>query len=43
MSPVGDNFRKKIRTFPGIVNCTTIDWFHPWPSDALYSTASYSI
>ena len=21
------------------VNCTTIDWFHSWPEEALYSTA----
>jgi dynein heavy chain len=35
MSPVGDKFRTKIRNFPGIVNCTTIDWFLPWPTEAL--------
>jgi dynein heavy chain len=35
MSPVGETFRKRIRTFPGLVNCTTIDWFKPWPKEAL--------
>jgi dynein heavy chain len=35
MSPVGENFRRRIRMFPGIVNCTTIDWFLPWPNEAL--------
>ena len=35
MSPVGENFRKNIRTFPGLVNCTTIDWFLTWPDEAL--------
>jgi len=29
-SPVGD-FRVRARKFPGLVNCTVIDWFHPWP------------
>jgi hypothetical protein len=31
------------RTFPGLVNCTTIDWFLPWPEEALISTAQYKI
>jgi len=35
MSPVGESFRRRIRTFPGLVNCTTIDWFLPWPEEAL--------
>lgn len=39
MQPVGDSFRRRLRTFPSIVNCTTIDWFHQWPKEALYSTA----
>jgi hypothetical protein len=21
--------------YPGLVNCTTIDWFHTWPAEAL--------
>jgi dynein heavy chain len=36
-SPVGDAFRSRARKFPAIVNCTVIDWFQPWPYDALYS------
>ena len=39
-SPVGDQFRIRARQFPGICNCTTIDWFHPWPKPALVSVAS---
>ena len=35
MSPVGEGFRRRIRTFPGLVNCTTLDWFLPWPEEAL--------
>ena len=26
-SPVGDIFRTRLRMFPSLVNCTTIDWF----------------
>lgn len=36
-SPVGDAFRTRARKFPAIVNCTVIDWFQPWPYEALYS------
>jgi dynein heavy chain len=36
-SPVGDAFRTRARKFPAIVNCTVIDWFQPWPYDALFS------
>jgi dynein heavy chain len=25
------------RKFPAIVNCTVIDWFQPWPHEALFS------
>jgi dynein heavy chain len=38
-SPVGDSFRNRLRMFPSLVNCCTIDWFKPWPGDALYSVA----
>jgi dynein heavy chain len=30
MSP-SDVFRNRARKFPAIINCTVIDWFHPWP------------
>ena len=38
-SPVGDSFRVRARRFPGLVNCTGINQFHPWPRDALVSVA----
>jgi dynein heavy chain len=38
-SPVGDTFRIRARRFPGLVNNTVIDQFHPWPRDALVSVA----
>ena len=39
MSPVGDDFRSRLRNFPALVNCCTIDWFHAWPEEALISVA----
>ncbi|KAK3782184.1 hypothetical protein RRG08_032935 [Elysia crispata] len=39
MSPLGEVFRARLRQFPALVNCCTIDWFHPWPADALCSVA----
>jgi len=38
-SPVGDTMRIRSRKFPGIINATSIDWFHPWPKDALIDVA----
>jgi dynein heavy chain len=35
MSPVGEAFRNRLRKFPSIINCCTIDWFKEWPPDAL--------
>lgn len=26
--------------FPGVINCTSIDWFHEWPREALIDVAS---
>ena len=40
MSPVGDAFRSRLRMFPSLVNCCTIDWFSEWPQDALKSVAT---
>lgn len=38
-SPVGDTFRIRARRFPGLTNCTSIDFFHAWPEQALISVA----
>eukprot|EP00899_Mesostigma_viride_P002516 jgi/Mesvir1/12265/Mv00478-RA.2 len=40
MSPVGDAFRNRLRKFPSLVNCCTIDWYSEWPDDALRSVAA---
>ncbi|KAF5830265.1 dynein heavy chain, N-terminal region 2-domain-containing protein [Dunaliella salina] len=39
MSPVGDAFRERLRQFPSLVNCCTINWFPEWPEDALVAVA----
>ena len=40
MSPVGDTLRMRCRNFPGMVNNSVIDWFNPWPEEALSSVAT---
>ncbi|CAG7656016.1 unnamed protein product, partial [Allacma fusca] len=40
MSPTGDGLRTRCRNFPGLVNNTYIDWFQPWPKQALFPVAS---
>ena len=39
-SPVGEAMRVRARKFPGIINSTVIDWFHPWPKNALIDVAN---
>ncbi|KNE63057.1 hypothetical protein AMAG_08223 [Allomyces macrogynus ATCC 38327] len=43
MSPIGDAFRNRLRMFPSLVNCCTIDWFSMWPEEALRSVAANSV
>lgn len=38
-SPVGATLRVRSRKFPAITNCTSIDWFHEWPEEALISVS----
>ena len=39
-SPVGATLRVRSRKFPAVVNCTSIDWFHEWPEEALVSVSA---
>uniref|UniRef100_A0A7S1KLH4 Dynein-1, subspecies f n=1 Tax=Percolomonas cosmopolitus TaxID=63605 RepID=A0A7S1KLH4_9EUKA len=39
MSPAGNALRVRCRNFPGLVSSTSIDWFLPWPSQALEAVA----
>jgi dynein heavy chain len=35
MSPMNTLFSNRLRMFPSLVNCSTIDWFTEWPAQAL--------
>lgn len=35
MSPLGEIFRQRLRQFPSLVTCCTLDWFSEWPEEAL--------
>ncbi|GCC28735.1 hypothetical protein chiPu_0007169 [Chiloscyllium punctatum] len=43
MSPIGDAFRNRLRKFPALVNCCTINWFQSWPEDALQAVATRAL
>lgn len=43
MSPLGEVFRARLRKFPSLVNCCTIDWFAAWPAEALVNVARGSM
>ena len=38
-SPVGAKFSRRAQQFPGLINGCTIDWFLPWPEEALTSVS----
>ncbi|GIY63283.1 dynein heavy chain 3, axonemal [Caerostris darwini] len=40
MSPIGGALRNRLRMFPSLINCCTIDWFQTWPDDALEMVAN---
>ncbi|KAJ8664279.1 hypothetical protein QAD02_005941 [Eretmocerus hayati] len=40
MSPIGEAFRVRLRMFPSLINCCTIDWFTAWPDEALEKVAT---
>jgi hypothetical protein len=38
-SPIGSEFRDRLRKYPSLINCCAIDWFTAWPADALVAVA----
>ncbi|KAG6451921.1 hypothetical protein O3G_MSEX007393 [Manduca sexta] len=38
-SPIGDEFRNRIRQYPALINATTTNWFLEWPREALLEVA----
>lgn len=43
MSPIGDAFRNRIRKFPALVNCCTIDWLQVSKSSKIIRDIYYLI
>ena len=41
MSPNADSFSERIRMFPALVSCCTIDWHFSWPRNALLDVAEH--
>eukprot|EP00760_Papus_ankaliazontas_P001566 PhM_4_TR10512/c1_g1_i1/m.53321/K10408/DNAH; dynein heavy chain, axonemal len=39
-SPAGPKFRERVRKFPSLMSCCTVDWFFPWPEEALMEVAT---
>ncbi|XP_030372078.1 dynein heavy chain 3, axonemal [Scaptodrosophila lebanonensis] len=42
-SPIGDSFKERIRVYPSLINCCTIDWYMPWPEEALHRVGTYFV
>jgi hypothetical protein len=41
MSPDGNKLQNYFRKYPSLVNCTTIDWFLNWPTEALLAVSDH--
>lgn len=43
MSQLSAIFAQRLRQFPSLVNCCTLDWFSEWPEEALIGVGKGSI
>ena len=43
MSPGSDLFRSRLRMYPSLLNCCSIDWFSEWPDEALTNVAQMGL
>lgn len=41
MSPAGNQLQTYFRKYPSLVNCTSIDWFLDWPTEALKAVSDH--
>ena len=41
MSPAGNQLQSYFRKYPSLVNCTSIDWFLNWPTEALKAVSDH--
>jgi dynein heavy chain len=39
MSPIGHTLVSRLRSYPTLLNCTTMNWFNSWPCEALEQVA----
>jgi dynein heavy chain len=42
-SPIGDAFRTRLRMYPAMVSCCSLDWFAEWPDEALMNVATQKL
>jgi len=43
MSPLGKSFATRLRMFPSLINCCTIDWFTEWPEEVKFKLKNQKI
>lgn len=43
LSPIGQQFRSKVRNYPSLVNCCSLDWVDKWPEEALTNVATMKL